>query len=111
MPIPPRIMYIERMTEGRRTLSARIGRVSFSKTGRTLYYDGMTLWGEGQPYYRDVESGEVYVIQNARPDGLDRSGGHNRGSFPVEIDDDVRVEYWTEIRGEPKRSHERVYHC
>ena len=103
-------MYIERMTEDRRTLAARIGRVSFSKTGRTLYYDGMALVGEGQPYYRG-DDGDLYFVQKARADGLDRSEGRKRGSFPVEIDDDVRKEYWTEIRGEPNRSHERVYCC
>jgi hypothetical protein len=44
----------------------------------------------------------------AREDGLDRSEGRKRGSFPAEIDDDVREEYWTEIRREPNRVHERV---
>ncbi len=29
------------------------------------------------------------------------------GSEPVEIDEDVREEYWTEIRGEPERTAER----
>ena len=47
-------------------------------------------------------------IQRAREDGLDRSEGRKRGSFPVEIDDDVRKEYWRDIRGRPDRAHERV---
>lgn len=64
----------------------------------------------GQPLYRDADTGEEVHIQTARKDGLDRSEGRKRGSFPVEIDDDVREEYWAQVRGEPKRSHERVIH-
>jgi len=30
------------------------------------------------------------------------------GSFPIEIDEDVRREYWTDIRGLPDRVDERV---
>ena len=101
-------MYIACLDPGGRTSWARIGRVGLSKTGRTLYYDGRELWGEGQPTYRDVDTGELFHIQGARGDGLDRSEGRKRGSFPVEIDDDVREEYWTRIRCEPKRAHERV---
>lgn len=44
-----RIMYIENKAEGL-TGPARIGRVTFSKTGRTLYYKGrsfQSLKGEG----------------------------------------------------------------
>jgi hypothetical protein len=86
---------------------ARIGRVAFSKTGRTLYYAGRELKGS-QGWYSDSETGESFHIAQARADGLDRSEGRKRGSFPVEIDDDVREEYWTEIRREPNRIHERV---
>jgi hypothetical protein len=38
---------------------------------------------------------------------MDRSEGRKRGSFRVEIDDDVREEYWREIRREPDRHHDR----
>jgi hypothetical protein len=37
-----RIMYVESKAESL-TGSARIGRVSFSKTGKTLYYGGQTF--------------------------------------------------------------------
>lgn len=37
-----RIMYVERKADGL-TGRARIGRVTFSKTGRTLYYQGRTF--------------------------------------------------------------------
>jgi hypothetical protein len=102
-------MYIARVDAGRRTTWARIGRVRFSKTGRTLYYAGRELRGS-QGWYMDAETGELFHVARARADGLDRSEGRKRGSFPVEIDDDVRDEYWTEVRGEPNRTKERVIH-
>jgi hypothetical protein len=106
-----KIMYIEKTRDGGATEWARVGRVSFSKSGRTLYYRDLTLAGEGRAWYRDPESGDSYWIQRARADGRDRGGKDKRGSFPVEIDDDVREEYWNEVRGEPTRSHERIIHA
>lgn len=104
------LMYIEKTRPRAGTEWARIGRVSFSKTGKTLYYGALTLIGMGRAWYRDDETGDTYWIQHARADGQDRGGKHKRGSFPVEIDEDVPQEYWTAIRGEPKRSLERVVH-
>lgn len=103
-------MYIACLDPGDRTKWARIGRVGLSKTGRTVYYAERVLTGVGQPLYRDTETGEEFHLQRARADGLDRSEGRKRGSFPVEIDDDVRAEYWTEVRRQPNRAHERVIH-
>lgn len=100
-------MYIAQVSPSRQTAWARIGRVAFSKTGRTLYYAGRELKG-GQGWFNDAETGELFHIARARADGLDRSEGRKRGSFPIDIDDDVREEYWAEIRGQPTRSHERV---
>ncbi len=101
-------MYIAREDVEGGTRWARIGRVGFSKTGRTLYYAGRELTGMGQPWYRDAQTGEQFHVQHARADGLDRSEGRKRGGFLVEIDEDVCEEYWTEVRGEPSRAHERV---
>ena len=96
-------MYIESKAEGL-SGAARIGRVSFSKTGRTIYYGGKTLRslkGAGfKANYRDVEIGEEYWISGPKRDGTDRLYGER---VPVDIDDDVRVEYWTQIRGQPER--------
>lgn len=107
----PEIMYIERIDPGGRTQWARIGKVGFSKTGRTAYYQGRELRGEGQPWYYDTGTRARFVVPRARNDGLDRSEGRKRGSFPVDIDDDVREEYWAEVRGEPKQRHDRRFHC
>lgn len=92
-----RIMYIELKVN--LTGPARIGRVTFSKTGRTLYYRGQafqSLRGRGfKANYRDVQTGEHYWISGPRRDGADRLYGE---STPVEIDEDVRKEYWSTIR-------------
>ena len=98
-----RIMYIESKAAGLNG-PARIGRVTFNKTGRTLYYNGrsfQSLKGSGfKANYRETESGEEYWISGPRRDGLDRLYG--KSALVVEIDDDVREEYWTAIRKKPE---------
>ena len=103
-----RIMYIESKAEGL-SGSARIGRVSFSKSGKSVYYGGRrfeTLAGRGfKANYFDVESGDHYWISGCKRDGTNRLYGER---VPVEIDDDVRVEYWTEIRKQPENASKTV---
>lgn len=102
-----RIMYIESKFSGL-SGSARVGRVTFSKSGQTIYYRGhsfQSLSGRGfKANFFDTETGEEYWISGPRRDGADRlySGG-----LPVEIDDDVRAEYWTAIRQLPHRINDR----
>jgi hypothetical protein len=80
---------------------ARIGRVTFSKSGRSLTYAGrrfQSLSGQGsKANYVDVDSGAEFWISGPRKDGKDRL--YEASSKPVEIDDDVAEEYWSEIRG------------
>ncbi len=82
---------------------ARIGRVSFSKTGRSLYYNGRTfrsLNGAGfKANFYDVESGEHYWISGPKKNGEDGLYGPR----PTPIDQDVREEYWTLIRKQPDK--------
>lgn len=103
-----RIMYLEDKSGGL-TGPARIGRVSFSKTGRTLYYRGrsfQSLKGAGfKSNYYDIETGEEFWISGPRKDGGDRLYGEPAA---IAIDDDVREEYWTEIRGHPSRASETI---
>lgn len=98
-----RIMYIERKA-GSLIGDARIGRVIFSKTGRTMYYRGLSfqsLNGAGfKSNFRELESGEDYWISGCHKDGADRLYGER---VPVEIDEDVREEYWTQIRQMPEK--------
>ena len=94
-----RIMYIELKSDHNDIGPARIGRVSFSQTGRTIYYRGrsfQSLKGSGiGANYVDVESEEQYWISGPKRNGGDR---HWAGSGPVEIDSDVADEYWREVR-------------
>lgn len=97
-----RIMYIESKAQGLSGGSARIGRVAFSKTGKTIYYRDQTFQrlpqcGIKSNYY-DRKTGEDYWISGPKKDGSDRLYGER---VPVEIDDDVRDEYWTQIREQP----------
>ena len=103
-----RIMYIEDKSSG---LSgpARIGRVTFSKSGKSIYYQGRRfhrLGGQGfKANYADSDTGAHFWISGCRKDGADRLYGER---VPIEIDEDVREEYWTEIRRQPKRSGDAV---
>jgi len=86
-------MYIEDKSESLNG-PARIGRVYFSKSGRTLYYKGrkfQSLKGSGfKANYFEVETGAHYWISGPRKDRNDRLYGGQAG---VEIDADVREEY------------------
>ncbi|HEX3917898.1 MAG TPA: hypothetical protein VHW60_11220 [Caulobacteraceae bacterium] len=97
-----RIMYIEDKSQGLNG-PARIGRVYFSKTGRSLTYRGQTFRSLGGGYkanYFDVDTGDQYWISGPRKDGQDRLSPQS--TQPVEIDEDVREEYWRDVRGEQK---------
>jgi len=103
----PRIMYIEDKSTGL-SGSARIGLVTFSKAGKTIYYAGRAfrnLKGRGfKANYYDIKSGEEFWISGPHKDGSDRL----YGGPPVEIDEDVRAEYWRVIRAQPERINDRV---
>lgn len=96
-----RIMYIEDKSEGL-TGPARIGRVTFSKTGKSIYYKGRlfhSLKGSGfKANYFDAETGAEFWISGCKKNGNDQLYGGT-----TEIDDDVREEYWREIRKMPER--------
>jgi hypothetical protein len=104
--MPPRIMYIEDKSEGL-TGPGRIGRVRFSKSGKSIYYSGRTLEtqsGRGfKSNYFDVATGTEFWVS-----GCKRRGGDRLYGGTIEIDDDVREEYWTAIRGQPQNKHLRV---
>jgi hypothetical protein len=94
-----RIMYIERKA-GELEGAARIGRVTYSKSGRSLRYadkEFVPIQGY-KANYMEIESREEYWISGPKRRGGDRLYGTGR----VDIDDDVREEYWTKIRGQPE---------
>ena len=87
---------------------ARIGRVTFNKTGKTLMYRGKRFQKGGTDScanYHDVETGEGYWISGPKKDGSDRYYWAKKA--PVSIDEDVREEYWTTIRNSPERVKEK----
>ncbi|GHA62343.1 hypothetical protein [Pontibacter akesuensis] len=91
-----RIMYLENKETG----EARIGRVTFSRTFQTIYYRDKTFHRAGsekiQGNFFDAETREEYWISGCKKKGSDY---HWSNKVPVAIDDDVKVEYWTSIRG------------
>ncbi|UTW48189.1 1-deoxy-D-xylulose-5-phosphate synthase [Bacterioplanoides sp. SCSIO 12839] len=96
-----RIMYIEYKGADNLIGDARIGRVKFSRSGKSIHYKNRTfesLKGSGfKSNFFDVETGEHYWISGCRKDGRDALY-----STTAEIDDDVREEYWIKIRGMPE---------
>src|ERR1700688_4875910 len=79
---------------------ARIGRVTFSKSGQSVYYRNQcfqTLSGRGyKANYFYSQMGEYYWISGFKKRGNDRL-------FPglIEINPDIREEYWSVIRDRP----------
>jgi hypothetical protein len=95
-----RILYMEDKSKGLDG-PARIGRVTLSKSGQSIHYDGRTfqrLGGQGvKANYFDTETGDQFWISGPRKDGKDRL--YPTSAVPVEIDADVAEEYWRDVRG------------
>jgi hypothetical protein len=104
-----RIMYIEFKGDGI-VGPARIGRVTFSKSGKSIHYKGKTfetLKGRGfKANYFDLDTAEHYWISGCRKDGMDALY-----STVVEIDEDVLEEYWTKIRNMAENKHISKFHA
>lgn len=94
-----RIMYIENKTDGLVGL-ARIGRITYSKTGKTIGYRVKqlgSLRGTGfKANFWDQSTGDEYWIS-----GCKKNGSDSLYSNEVFIDEDVREEYWISIRNRP----------
>ena len=101
-------MYIESKPDGV-SGPARIGRVTFSKSNRSVYYQGrryQVLKGGFKTNYFDTETHEAVWISGCKKKGGDRL-------YPglIEIDEDVREEYWTEIRKMPEDKKRKKIRC
>ena len=97
-----KIMYIE-YKGGGLAGHARIGRVSFSKSGKTIYYGDLklqSLKGGYKANYFNEDTGEEYWISGCKKKGDDTL-------YPgiIEIDEDAREEYWMPIRKLPENIH------
>ncbi|MES9902027.1 MAG: hypothetical protein ABW168_05005 [Sedimenticola sp.] len=99
-----RIMYIERKGNDGLVGAARIGRAQFSRSGKSVHYNGQTFQtksGSGfKSNYFDVETGEDYWISGCKKNGEDALY-----STEAIIDEDVREEYWVNIRCMPENMH------
>lgn len=97
-----RIMYIENKADG---LSGpgRIGSVEMSRSTRSYVYAGKR--------YLKTKSGYKYNCIEEETgahcwiSGPKKKGGDTLHGGVIDIDDDARVEYWTEIRGQPESVH------
>jgi hypothetical protein len=91
-------MYIESKAESLQG-PARIGRVTFTKSGKGIYYKGREFY-RIKANYAESRSHDPYWISGPRRDRRDRL--YCPSGLPVEIDDGVREEYWREIRKKPE---------
>lgn len=100
-----RIMYIElKSHDGGHDDKgpAWISRVSFSQTGRTVYWRDKALRRAQciSGNHLDEASGDEYWVSGPKRNGQDR---YPWTSAKVSIDAEVRVAYWTQIRRQPER--------
>jgi hypothetical protein len=93
-----RIMYVENKSGGLNGEGC-IGWVELSRSLRTYEYRGRRLVKVGSGYkynFIDEENGEHYWVSGPHRDGADKLYGG-----VVQIDEDARVAYWTEVRERP----------
>ena len=88
-------MYIENKDGDIDGVSARIGWVTFSKTGLSVYYRGRTLQrasgGGVAGNYFDVENRDEYWVSGIKKRGSNKHRAE--AGIGVQIDDDAQEEY------------------
>lgn len=93
-----RIMYIELKTAKSNRGNAWIGKVEFSKSGRTVYFNGRAFkntsgfayaYSDSSNYY-DIETKDGYWISGVKKNGQDR---HPTGGGKIRIDRKIVNEY------------------
>jgi hypothetical protein len=90
-----RIMYVELKSGGADYGPAWISRVQFSKSGRSIHFKGrelLNIGGRGiSGNFMDVATREEFWVSGPKKNRLDR---HWAGGGPVEIDPEIRDEYF-----------------
>ncbi|MGC2637609.1 MAG: hypothetical protein WA294_10560, partial [Acidobacteriaceae bacterium] len=84
-----RMMYVELKSGHRDNGPAWIGRVTFSKSGRSIFYRNRELiriTGGVSGNYMDVQTHEEFWVSGVKRNASNR---HSAGSGPVQIDEDV----------------------
>ena len=93
-----RIMYVELKTGYSDNGPGWIGRVTFSKSGQTVYFNGKALKRNGgmgiSGNHFDLETRDEYWVSGVKKDGTDR---HKHGSGKILIDARVVEEYLAEV--------------
>jgi len=95
------ILYIEKVTKGsNHDDEARIGKVSYSKTGQTIYYKDKKLQkikgGGASSNYKDEATDQEYWVSGIKKEGSNR---HRFGSGIVIVDKEAKSEF-LKIKGE-----------
>jgi len=76
---------------------ARIGRMEFSRSFRSVHYRGRTFTRCGGRLvganFMDLATGETFWISGCKRDGSD-----SQRTLHVHVDEDVHEEYWSRIR-------------
>jgi hypothetical protein len=89
------LKYIELATGSNHNGPAWIGKVEFSKSGKTMYFNGHAFKGNGHGYCFDIETRNTYWISGVKKNGQDR---HWAGNGKIMIDKNV-VEEYLKLRG------------
>ena len=96
-----RVMYVENKEGNIDDYAARIGWVTFSKTGKSVYYKDKILHrikgGGIFGNHIDAETGEEYWVSGIKKNG---SNTHWAESVSVKIDEDAAEEYRRIISGQ-----------
>ena len=96
--VSKRLMYVESKSGALEGADARIGWVTFSKTGKSIYYRGRSLLrAKGVAgNYIDADSGEEFWVSGVKQRGSNVHPAERR--IKVVVDDDALVEYQA-VRG------------
>lgn len=86
----PQLKYIELKTGFEHNGPAWIAYVEFSKSGKTIYFNGKALHGNGHGYCKDIETNEIYWISGVKKNGQDR---HWFGNGKIQVDKRAIDEY------------------
>ena len=85
-----KLYYVELKTGFNDNGPAWIGKAFFSKSGQTIYFNGLILKGSGKGNCHEIESGDMYWTSGIKINGQDR---HWAGHGKITIDKNVIAEY------------------
>jgi len=85
-----KLIYVELKTGYNDNGPAWIGKGYFSKSGQTIYFNGLILKGSGRGNCHEIESRDIYWTSGIKKNGEDR---HWAGSGKISIDRTVINEY------------------